>query len=102
MATPLRTVAGSRGDPLAEAIELTKRLKLPDLHRRLTDLVPTAESQRRDSAEAVRVLLAEEAADRDAADPRTRRKHAGFRHRKTFGDWDDAAFPSPATPRTRS
>lgn len=74
MAPPTRTVAGSGGDPLAEAIELTKRLKLPYIRKSLTDLIPTAKAQRWDPAEAVRVLLTEEAAGRDATNLRTRRK----------------------------
>src|SRR3954471_19314074 len=78
-----RTVAPSRvessgGDPLAEAVELTKRLKLPHIRRHLLELVPTARAQRWDHAELVRVLLAEEAAGRDAANLRTRRAHAGL------------------------
>jgi DNA replication protein DnaC len=95
MASPLRTVAGSAGDPLAEAIELSRRLKLPYLRRALTDLVPTAKAQRWDPAEVVRVLLAEEAAGRDAANLRTRRKRAGFPAGKTFGDWDETASSIP-------
>lgn len=95
MATPLRTVAGSGGDPLAEAIELTKRLKLPYIRRSLTDLIPTAKAQRWDPAEVVRVLLAEEAAGRDAANLRTRRKRATFPAGKTFGDWDEQASTIP-------
>jgi DNA replication protein DnaC len=80
---------------LAEAIALTKRLKLPYLRRALTDLVPTAKAQRWDPAEVVRVLLAEEAAGRDATNLRTRRKRAGFPAGKTFGDWDEAASSIP-------
>jgi DNA replication protein DnaC len=89
MSSPLR-VAGSNGDPLAEAVALTRRLKLPHLRRALTDLIPTAKAQRWDPAEVVRVLLAEEAAGRDAANLRTRRKRAAFPAGKTFGDWDEA------------
>nr|WP_305039276.1 MULTISPECIES: ATP-binding protein [unclassified Frankia] len=102
MATGLRTVSGSAGDPLAEAIELTRRLKLPHLRRALTDLVPTAKAQRWDPAEVVRVLLAEEAAGRDAVNLRTRRKRAAFPAGKTFGDWDETAssIPHPTPPRT--
>jgi DNA replication protein DnaC len=84
-------VAGSAGDPLAEAVALTKRLKLPHLRRALSDLIPTAKAQRWDPAEVVRVLLAEEAAGRDAANLRTRRKRAAFPAGKTFGDWDEQA-----------
>lgn len=88
---PVRAISGSGGDPLAEAIELTKRLKLPYIRRALTDLIPTAKAQRWDPAEVVRVLLAEEAAGRDAANLRTRRKRAAFPAGKTFGDWDEQA-----------
>jgi DNA replication protein DnaC len=95
MVAPLRTVAGSGGDPLAEAIELTKRLKLPYIRRSLTDLIPTAKAQRWDPAEVVRVLLAEEAAGRDAANLRTRRKRAAFPAGKTFGDWDEQSSTIP-------
>lgn len=84
-------VAGPAGDPLTEAVALTKRLKLPHLRRALTDLIPTAKAQRWDPAEVVRVLLAEEAAGRDAANLRTRRKRAAFPAGKTFGDWDEQA-----------
>jgi DNA replication protein DnaC len=95
MATPLRQVHGSTGDPLAEAIELTKRLKLPHIRRALSDLIPTAKAQRWDPAEVVRVLLAEEAAGRDRANLHTRRKRAAFPAGKTFGDWDETASSIP-------
>jgi hypothetical protein len=51
-------VAASGGDPLAEAVELTRRLKLPHIRRHLLELVPAARAQRWDHAELVRVLLA--------------------------------------------
>jgi hypothetical protein len=104
MATPLRTGPGTNGDPLAEAIELTKRLKLPHLRRVLADLIPTAKAQRWDPAEAVRVLLAEEAAGRDRANLHTRRKRAGFPTGKTFGDWDEtkSAIPRPTQDALKS
>lgn len=89
--TPMRTVPGSAGDPLTEAITLTRRLKLPHIRRALNDLIPTAKAQRWDPAEVVRVLLAEEAAGRDAANLRTRRKRAAFPAGKTFGDWHEQA-----------
>jgi DNA replication protein DnaC len=88
-------IAASGGDPLAEAVELTRRLKLPHIRRHLLELVPTARAQRWDHAELVRVLLAEEAAGRDAANLRTRRARAGFPAGKTLGDWDPAASCIP-------
>jgi DNA replication protein DnaC len=81
--------------PLDEAIALTKRLKLPHIRRALGDLIPTAKAQRWDPAELVRVLLAEEAAGRDAANLRTRRTRAAFPAGKTFGDWDESASSIP-------
>ena len=95
MAAPLRTAAAAAGDPLAEAITLTRRLKLPHIRRTLPDLVPTAKAQRWDPAEVVRVLLAEEAAGRDRANLATRRKRASFPAGKTFGDWDETASCIP-------
>lgn len=87
-AGPAGSVTASSGDPLAEAVELTKRLKLPHIRRHLADLVPTARAQRWDPAELVRVLLAEEAAGREAANLRTRRARAGFPAGKTLADWN--------------
>ena len=79
-------VTRAHGDPLAEALELTRRLKLPHMRKALTDLIPTAKAQRWDPAELVRVLLCEEVAGRDRANLLTRRKSAGFPAGKTFGD----------------
>lgn len=89
------SVPASGGDPLAEAVALTRRLKLPHIRRHLVELVPTARAQRWDHAELVRVLLAEEAAGRDATNLRTRRQRAGFPAGKTLGDWDAAASCIP-------
>jgi DNA replication protein DnaC len=96
MAAPLRTVAGSGGDPLAEAIELTRRLKLPHIRRTLGDLIPTAKAQRWDPAEVLRVLLTEEVIGRDAATRRMRRKSANFPAGKTFATWrpDESSIPA--------
>jgi len=101
-ATTGRAVTASSGDPLAEAVELTRRLKLPHIRRHLVELVPTARAQRWDHAELVRVLLAEEAAGRDATNLRTRRARAGFPAGKTLHDWDAAASCIPRPTRTRS
>ena len=56
------TVTAPLNDPMSEAIELTKRLRLPYLRKAMADVVPTAKAQRWDPAEVVRILLAEEAA----------------------------------------
>lgn len=91
MTTPIRTVGGQPAEPMAEAVELTRRLRLPYLRKAMVDVIPTAKAQRWDPAEVVRVLLAEEAAGRDQTNLRTRRKRAGFPTGKTFGDWDETA-----------
>ncbi|MCY9782559.1 IS21-like element helper ATPase IstB [Nocardiopsis sp. EMB25] len=91
MSTPIRTVAGPPAEPMAEAVELTRRLRLPYLRKAMADVIPTAKAQRWDPAEVVRVLLAEEAAGRDQTNLRTRRKRANFPTGKTFGDWDETA-----------
>ena len=39
---------------MSEAIELTKRLRLPYLRKAMADVVPTAKAQRWDPAEVVR------------------------------------------------
>lgn len=80
-------VTASAGDALAEAIELTRRLRLPHVRRQLTDLIPTARAQRWDPADLVRVLLAEEATGRDAAMLATRRKNAGWATPWMFRAW---------------
>ncbi len=88
-------VAAAAGEPFDEAIALTRRLRLPYLRKALTDVVPTARAQRWDPAELVRVLLSEEAAGRDEATMRARRRRAGFPAGKTFDTWDETASPIP-------
>lgn len=87
--------AAVAGDPFDEAMSLTRRLRLPYLRRALADVVPTARAQRWDPAELVRVLLAEEAAGRDEATMRARRRRAGFPAGKTFDTWDETASSIP-------
>ena len=89
------TVTAPLNDPLSEAIELTKRLRLPYLRKAMADVVPTAKAQRWDPAELVRILLAEEAAGRDAATLRSRRKRASFPAGKTFDAWDENTSSIP-------
>ena len=64
-------------------------------------MVPTAQAQRWDPAELVRVLLAEEAAGRDEATMHARRRRAGFPAGKTFDTWDETVSSIPA-PTQRS
>src|SRR5690349_21294557 len=92
---PAAAVAAVTGATYDEAITLTRRLKLPHIRKAMAEVIPTAKAQRWDPAELVRVLLAEEAAGRDAANLRTRRKRAAFPAGKTFGDWDEQASSIP-------
>lgn len=78
-----------------ELDRLLARLRLPYLRRHAPHVVATARSQRWDPAEVLRVLLAEEAAGRDAATRATRRKQAGFPAGKTLDSWDDTASSIP-------
>jgi DNA replication protein DnaC len=84
--------------------ELTKRLRLPYLRKAMAEVVPTAKAQRWDPAEVVRILLAEEAAGRDAATLRSRRRRAAFPAGKTFDVWDEAnsCIPRPTQAALRT
>jgi DNA replication protein DnaC len=97
-------VSAPTGDPYQEAVELTKRLRLPYLRKAMAEVVPTAKAQRWDPAEVVRILLAEEAAGRDAATLRSRRRRAAFPAGKTFDVWDEtnSSIPRPTQQALRT
>ncbi len=59
-------------------------------------LFATAKAQRWEPAEAMRALLAEELAGRQASSIRARRKAAGFPTGKTFDVWDQNVSSIPA------
>jgi len=81
----------------AELIAILHRLRLPYIRRSAPEVLATARAQRWDPAEVLRVLLAEEAAGRDAATTAMRRRAAGFPSGKTLGSWREAesAIPLP-------
>jgi DNA replication protein DnaC len=58
-------------------------------------VIATATAQRWELAEVLRVLLAEEAAGRDQATIRMRRRQSGLPAGKTFHAWDEDAPPIP-------
>ena len=62
----------------------------------VTDLLATAKAQRWEPAEAMRALLAEELAGRQASSIRARRKAARFPTGKTFDVWDESLSSIPA------
>ena len=79
------TVKTPAAPPLPDELErLLHRLRLPYVRRAAPDVIATATAQRWEHAEVLRVLLAEEAAGRDQATIRTRRRASGLRAGKTF------------------
>ena len=83
--------------PLPDELErLARRLRLPYLRKAAPEVLATARAQRWDPAEVVRVLLIEEAAGRDKATIRMRRRASGLPAGKTFDVWDQAASAVPA------
>ncbi len=82
--------------PVDEVIELLRQLRLPHMRRAAADLLATAKAQRWDPAEAVRALLTEELAGRQASSIGTRRRAAGFPTGKTFDGWDETVSSIPA------
>ena len=84
---------------LAPELErLLRRLRLPYMRAHAPDVLAAARAQRWDPAEALRVLLDEEAAGRDRATTAQRRRQAGFPTGKTISSWRaaDSAIPAPA------
>ena len=87
--------------PADEVVELLRQLRLPHMRRHAPDVLATAKAQRWEPAEAVRALLAEELAGRQASSINTRRAAAGFPTGKTFDTWDEQVSSIPA-PTQRS
>jgi DNA replication protein DnaC len=87
--------------PIDEVVELLKALRLPHMRRHAPDMLATAKAQRWEPAEAIRALLAEELAGRNASSINTRRNAAGFPTGKTFDTWDETVSSIPA-PTQRS
>jgi DNA replication protein DnaC len=99
------TVKTPAAPPIPDELDrLLRRLRMPYVRRAAPEVIATAASQRWEPAEVLRVLLAEEAAGRDQANLRTRRKRAAFPSGKTFGDWDEQAssIPRPTQDALRS
>jgi IstB-like ATP binding protein len=83
------TVKTPAPPPLPDELEaLLRRLRLPYVRRAAPDVIATTTSQRWEHAEVLRVLLAEEAAGRDQATIRTRRRASGLPAGKTFDAWE--------------
>ncbi len=94
--TPM-TVKTPAPPPLPDELErLLHRLRLPYVRRAAPDVIATATSQRWEHAEVLAVLLAEEAAGRDQATIRTRRRASGLPAGKTFDAWEPDRLRDPA------
>jgi IstB-like ATP binding protein len=82
------TVKPPAPPPLPDELErLLHRLRLPYVRRAAPEVIATANSQRWEHAEVLKVLLAEEAAGRDRATIRTRRRASNLPAGKTFDAW---------------
>src|SRR5579863_8764060 len=91
------TVKPPAPPPLPDEIDrLLRRLRMPYVRRAAPEVIATATSQRWEHAEVLKVLLAEEAAGRDRATIRTRRRASGLPAGKTFDAWepDRSVIPS--------
>lgn len=78
-----------------EVESLTRRLRMPYIRKAAPEVLATARSQRWDPAEALKVLLEEEAAGRDKATISNNRSRAGFPSGKTFESWEKTASSIP-------
>jgi DNA replication protein DnaC len=87
-----------------ELTAVLRRMRLPYVRAAAPEVLATARAQRWDHAEVLRVLLEEEAAGRDAATRRQRRKAAGFPAGKTFESWrdGDSSIPAPTQSALRT
>jgi DNA replication protein DnaC len=78
-----------------DVVELLRTLRLPHMRRHAPDVLATAKAQRWEPAEAIRALLTEELAGRNASSVNTRRTAAGFPTGKTFDTWDTSVSSIP-------
>jgi DNA replication protein DnaC len=82
--------------PLPDELErLLRRLRLPYVRKAAPEVIANATVQRWEHAEVLRVLLAEEAAGRDQATIRMRRRASGLPAGKTFDAWEPGACAIP-------
>jgi DNA replication protein DnaC len=91
------TVTPPPPPPLPDELEaLLRRLRLPYVRKAAPAVIATANSQRWEHAEVLRVLLGEEAAGRDHATTSMRRRSSGLPAGKTFDAWEPGASAIPA------
>jgi DNA replication protein DnaC len=99
------TVKPPAPPPLPDELDrLLRRLRLPYVRRAAPEVLSTANAQRWEAAEVLRVLLAEEAAGRDQATIQMRRRSSGLPAGKTFDAWEEkaSAIPKPTQQALRT
>jgi DNA replication protein DnaC len=99
------TISPPLPPPLTDELErLLRRLRLPYVRRAAPEVIATANSQRWEHSELLRVLLSEEAKGRDEATTAMRRKASGLPAGKTFDAWepDASAIPKPTQQALRT
>ena len=90
------TVTTPPPPPLPAELEaLLRRLRLPYVRKAAPEVIANATAQRWQHAEVLRVLLAEEAAGRDQATTRMRRRSSALPVGKTFDAWESVASAIP-------
>lgn len=90
------TVKTPAPPPLPAQLDaLLRRLRMPYVRGAAPEVLATATAQRWEPAEVLRVLLAEEAAGRDRATIRMRRRQSALPAGKTFDAWNEDASPIP-------
>ena len=91
------TVKPPAPPPLPDELDrLLRRLRLPYVRRAAPEVIANATAQRWEHAEVLRVLLAEEAAGRDQATIRMRRRASGLPAGKTFDAWEPDRSRDPS------
>jgi DNA replication protein DnaC len=91
------TITALPAPPLPDDLDrLLRRLRLPYVRRAAPDVIATAQSQRWEPAEILRVLLTEEAAGRDRATIQIRRRASRLPAGKTFDAWEPERSVIPA------
>jgi DNA replication protein DnaC len=99
------TVKTPAAPPLPTELDaLLRRLRMPYVRRAAPEVIATATAQRWEPAEVLRVLLAEEAAGRDQATIRMRRRQSALPAGKTFDAWEQqaSAIPKPTQQALRT
>jgi DNA replication protein DnaC len=90
-------VTAPAAPPLPGDLEkLLRRMRMPYMRAAAPQVLATAKAQRRDPAEVLKALLAEEVAGRDRSALAARRAAACFPTGKTFDAWDAALSSIPA------